>query len=192
MAKWFGPSKPLCRRRSTPWNSYRYVGWLVLLIGSCESATPPATLTTADRKHIRQAIQHEIDEGLAATRAKDIEGYMRQLPEGFVIYDESGEIISREQQRENALRDWSIIDTTLYIDVQVDSIDYPAPDSVIVYTSQRWERMMFRRDGITTDTVLTTQRHRETWKQHNRRWFGYEVEELGGQVFINGEEYRPG
>ena len=33
--------------------------------------------------------------------------------------------------------------------------------------------------------------NRETWKKTAKGWFGYEIEELGGRVFINGEAYEP-
>jgi hypothetical protein len=164
----------------------------ITLLVRCSSGELPSHLSATDKATISYAIQKELDEGAEATRTENIDRYMSQFPDDFIIYDESGEVISKEKQREYALRDWDIIDTTLHIKVVVDSIQYPAADSVIVFTSQRWERMMFQRDGVTTDTVLTTQRHRETWKKSAKGWFSYEVEELGGKVFINGEEYDPG
>jgi hypothetical protein len=75
--------------------------------------------------------------------------------------------------------------------MEIDSIQYPSKDSVLVYTSQHWERMMYQRDGITTDTVLTTQRHQEIWKKTPKGWFGYNIIELGGEVFVNGNKYTP-
>lgn len=50
--------------------------------------------------------------------------------------------------------------------------------------------MMFQRDGITKDTVLTTQKHEETWKRNEKGWFGNEVKELGGEIFINGKPFH--
>ena len=139
---------------------------------------------------IQQEIQLALDKGVEATRTKDIEVYMENLPADLIIYDETGELISREQQKEYALRDWAIIDTTLRIKVVIDSLNTTSEDGVIVYTSQMWERMMFRRDGITTDTVLTTQKHKEIWRKNPGGWQGYEIEELGGKIFINGTEYH--
>jgi hypothetical protein len=148
-------------------------------------------LSHDDKSKIKSEIQAELNEGIEATRTKNIELYMSQIPKDFAIYDESGEVISREKQREYALRDWGIIDTTLSISMTIDSIQYIKPDSVHVYTFQKWERMMYRRDGIAKDTVLTNQRHREIWKKTNSGWYGYEVKELGGKVYINGKEYDP-
>jgi len=50
---------------------------------------------------------------------------------------------------------------------------------------------MYRRDGVTLDTVVTTQKHREAWAKTPRGWRGFEVVELGGTVTINGTPYRP-
>lgn len=50
---------------------------------------------------------------------------------------------------------------------------------------------MYQRDGFAIDTVLTTQLHRELWKNKDNDWIGYDVEELGGEIFINGQEYIP-
>jgi len=146
-------------------------------------------LSKIEKQAIYTQVKMSLDEGVEATRTKNIDLYMKNLPEGLIVFDESGEVISREAQRKYALRDWSIIDKTLDIEVLIDSI-YISRDSLFVYTSQRWERMMYQRDGIATDTVLTTQRHKETWKKTVKGWFGYEVEELGGKIFINGIPYQ--
>lgn len=51
---------------------------------------------------------------------------------------------------------------------------------------------MLRRDLVTVDTVLTTQRHRETWRRTRAGWRQYFIEELGGQIWLNGKPYKPG
>ena len=143
------------------------------------------------RAESEAAIEAAIARGVEATRAQDIEAYMALIPEDAILRVDTGEIVTRDQLRANALRDWSIIPRTLSIGVAIDSIDLNG-DSATVYTSQRWERLMFQRDGKTTDTVLTTQRHKERWRKTPRGWFAYEVEELGGEVFMNGKRYKPG
>ncbi|MCB9081502.1 MAG: hypothetical protein H6555_07315 [Lewinellaceae bacterium] len=165
------------------------LGLLLLLLTNCKQDNDPL-FSAEEKQAIQQTIQAEINAMIVAVSTKDIETYMRQMPADFIIYDENGEIISREKQREYALRDWSIIDTTLHNEMVVDSISFVSRDSIFVFTSQRWERLMFRRDGITKDTVLTTQRHRELWKKNPQGWMGYTVEELGGSIFINGEKYE--
>lgn len=169
------------------------IGCIVLIVIAigCTSNKESKDLSDAEKSEIKKIILNEINEGVEATRTKNIERYMSQMPEDLIIYDEGGKIISREKQKEYALRDWAIIDTTLQIMMQIDSIQYLQKDSILVYTYQEWERMMFQRDGITRDTILTNQRHKETWKKTAEGWFGYEVKELGGKVFINGKEYKP-
>ncbi len=163
----------------------------LLLLTQCNSDKTPIELTEQDKKAIHESIQKEIDIMIEAVNKKDIETYMEKMPEDFIIYDENGDIITRDQQREYALRDWSIIEKTLNNQMVIDSIDFMSKDSVYVYTSQKWERLMFRRDGLTKDTVLTTQKHKELWKYKPNGWIGYDVEELGGEVYINGQKYNP-
>ncbi len=164
--------------------------FIALLLLSC-AESQKSTLSPYQKELITNEIQELINDGVEATTTKDIERYMSLLPADLVIYDESGEIISREQQREYALRDWAIIDTTLNNWMKIDSIQFHSSDSLHVFTSQRWERIMFRRDGVTTDTVITTQGHREIWKKNEKGWFGYDILELGGRIWINGEPYNP-
>lgn len=129
--------------------------------------------------------------GVEATRTRDINTYMALIPEDAVLRDGAGNTLSRDVLRTNTLRDWSIIPATLAISVTIDSLEVNG-DSAIVHTAQEWKRLMLQRDGLTTDTVLTTQRHREVWRWTTRGWFAYEIEELGGEVFINGKAFEPG
>ena len=115
----------------------------------------------------RTQIESAIARSVEATRTQDIDGYMASIPEDFILRDGSGEIITRVQLRANVLRDWSIIPKTLSISVTIDSVAVDG-DSATVHTSQRWERLMLERDGKTIDTVLTTQKHKEIWRNTPR------------------------
>ena len=137
---------------------------------------------------IKTAIQQELDKCVEAVNSKNITLYMSLIPTDFELTNENGQIITREEQQAFILRDWSIIDTTLHNVYVVDSIDI-YPDSVIAFTSQKWERLMFQRDGLTKDTVITTQLHRETWRYNSTGWMNYGITELGGEIYINGELY---
>lgn len=138
---------------------------------------------------VKQDIQDQLDKCVRAVNSKDIELYMDLIPDDFIIYDQSGEVISREKQKAYTLRDWSIIDRTLNNEYVADSIRVNG-DSAIVFTSQRWERLMYQKDGKTLDTVLTTQGHIETWRKTKLGWLSYDIKELGGKILINGKEYR--
>jgi hypothetical protein len=157
--------------------------WVLVLLISCSSNLEP------NEDQIKNEIQRQLDLCVKSIKNKDIDLYMSLIPEDFVLYDENGEIISRDEQREYTLRDWSIIDRTLENQYRADSLDLKG-DSALVYTSQRWERLMYQRDGKTKDTILTTQKHIETWKKTKLGWMNYDVKELGGQVFVNGTEYK--
>lgn len=156
---------------------------MLVVLGGCIGSARSNSASTA-----RAEIEAAITRGVEATRAQDIDAYMAEIPADVVVRDESGEVITRERQRANTLRDWGVISKTLSIRVTIERFELD--DSVAtVWTSQRWERLMLRRDGVTTDTVLTTQRHKETWRRTPRGWLAYEIEELGGEVFVNGERY---
>ena len=154
------------------------------------AACAPRAKRSNEMARIRTAIAAEIAKSVEATRTENIDAYMDQIPVGLVIRDESGEIITREQQRENTLRDWHVIERTRAIEVVIDSMTLHG-DSATVFTSQRWDRLMYERDGKTLDTVVTTQRHREIWRVTPGGWRSFEIEELGGTVEVNGRPYVP-
>ena len=173
--------------------SFAFLCFISLLFSNCQNTR----LTSTDYvKMVESDIQKALDECVKAVTTKDIDLYMKGIPDDFILKDESGEVITREKQRGYALRDWSIIDTTLKNIYKVDSLQLffqSSPlekDSAVVYTNQNWTRLMFQRDGITKDTVLTTQRHKEIWKKNKNGWQNYEIEELGGEIFINGQLYK--
>lgn len=165
--------------------------FIILLLVQCKSNNKDTNLTQKEKENIIGSIQNEISIMIQAVNNKDIETYMKKMPDDFVIYDNSGEIITREKQREYTLRDWSIIEKTLNNEMNIDSIDFVSKDSLYVFTSQKWKRIMYRQDGIIKDTILTTQLHKELWKNKKNRWISYDVEELGGEVYINGQKYNP-
>ncbi len=159
-------------RRGTAWDTgLSHLGFRCALSG----AEPTAAA----------AIDAALQRAARATAEQDIEAYMAELPAEFVIRDTSGAVITREQQRAEVLRDWSIIPRTLSLSVSLDALELRG-ETAIASTDQRWEREMLRRDGAGVDTVLTTRRHRETWRRFSGRWFPCEIEELDGEVFVNG------
>lgn len=159
---------------------------LVVVLG----CGPQPAARGADLAQARQEIEGAIQLSIAATRAKDIDAYMRTFAPGLAILDERGDTISVAEQRANTLRDWSIIVETTDITMVIDSLAV-AGDSATVFTAQRWARLMLQRDGITRDTVVTTQDHREAWVHTRAGWKQARVEELGGTITINGRPYTP-
>lgn len=166
------------------------MGKLLLLTTILLLSTSACVHRSTPTKTVRASIEQSIARSVEATRAEDIDAYMAEIPEDFVLYDESGAIVSHEQQRADVLRDWSVIPGTISISTIVESIERRGA-TAIVHTSGRWERLMLRPDGQTTDVVLTTQKHRETWRETSNGWKGYDIEELGGEIFVNGQPYKP-
>ncbi|WP_289644220.1 hypothetical protein [Maribacter aestuarii] len=145
---------------------------------------------SSEEQQVQKDIQKLLDQCVLAVTTKDIDLYMQGIPDDFVIKDENGNYITKKMQREYALRDWAIIDTTLSNNYVVDSLRVYG-DSAMVFTSQKWKRIMFQKDGVTTDTVLTAQTHREVWKKRKSVWINYKIDELGGDIFVNGQKYNP-
>ena len=56
---------------------------------------------------------------------------MAEIPEDFVLYDESGAIVGQEQQRADVLRDWSVIPKTIAISTTIDSIEMQGDTAVV-------------------------------------------------------------
>ncbi len=171
-------------------------------VGACQPAaertsTPAVRSLPGVQDSIRAHIEAAITRGVEATRRQDINAYMAEMPDDLQIKNDSGRMLTREELRADALRSWAIIPKTLAIAVDIDSLRLLVPvtggvgDSVYVWTAQRWERLMLRRDQVTVDTVLTTQSHRETWRRTRVGWRQYYIEELGGQVWLNGKPYDP-
>src|SRR2546425_12402774 len=193
-----GPAALTCRDRDSTANGamgefmqLRLLSVLTLLASaSCTHTSPPAATPPADDALVRSAIEAEIAKSVEATRTQNIEAYMECIPADWVMQGENGDRVTRDQLRANVLRDWSIIPRTLAIETKIDSLQVHG-DAATVYTSQRWERLMLQRDGKTQDTVLTTQKHRETWRHTPSGWKAYEIEELGGKVWVNGRPYQP-
>ncbi|MDH4259871.1 MAG: hypothetical protein OEW16_06145 [Gammaproteobacteria bacterium] len=149
-----------------------------------------AAAPTTDEAAVRAEIQARINRCSEATRIQDIQAYMTCIPDDWPMKDEAGAVVGRDELKQNVLRDWSIIPRTLAIQTTVDSVEVHGSEAT-VYTSQRWERLMLERDEKTIDTVLTTQKHREIWRLISQGWMNYDVQELGGGIWVNGKPYNP-
>ena len=147
--------------------SKHFIFCILFLVAAC--AHKPDTEQT-----IRTQIEESIARNLDATKRKDIDAYMAEIPGDFVLYDESGTVVSRDQQRADVLRDWSIILKTLSISTTIDSLTVQGENATI-FTSGRWERLMLRPDGKNSDRVLTTQRHQEQWRKTANGWKSYDI-----------------
>ena len=140
---------------------------------------------------VRRAVEAEIAKSLDATRRQDIDAFMAGFAPDFTIVGPDGtRRVTMATLRAETLRDWGIIPATRDLRMRVDSLS-ALGDSAVVWTSQRWDRLMLERDGVTRDTVVTTQGHRELWRRTAAGWRRARVTELGGTVEVNGKPYTP-
>lgn len=144
---------------------------------------------TKNVEKVQRLIQAQIDQGVEATRTKDIDRYMSVVPEDWVLRDEEGHTVTRDDLRRGALQQWSIIEKTISISVHVDRLAL-RKNAATVWTSQRWERLMHERTGRALDDVVTTERHEEQWRWVKGKWWCYGVKGLGGETHVNGKPYK--
>lgn len=158
----------------------------VLVAGVACSSRPDAADPTTS---VRSSIEAEIARSLDATRRKDIDAFMSGFAPDFEVVAGDGDQGTLADLRQHTLRDWAIIPVTRDLRMRIDSIPVANGDSAVVYTDQRWDRLMLERDGVTRDTVVTTQKHRELWRRTPAGWRRARIVELGGSVVVNGKPF---
>lgn len=134
----------------------------------------------------RVAIEASIARSLEATRAENIDAYMAEIPPNLRLAQDDGTTTDAAGLRADVLRQWSIVERTVRLETVVERFEMKPDGSAHVWTAGRWERIMTGRDGVSRHTVITTQKHRETWRCIDGRWFNTDIEELGGQVWVDG------
>lgn len=173
-------------------HSMRKILALALALAAAGCASPGQRPDWCSVEAVRRDAEAVLAAYARATIAEDIDAYMALTPETLAIDDTSGATIDRDALRANVLRDWAVIVETLALEQSIESIALNGCDSAELIVDQRWERTMLRPNGAAgTDRILTTQRHRETWRHTAQGWRGFEIEELGGDIFVNGERYTP-
>ena len=164
---------------------------LLFLAVSCQPRPDEKAESTA-----RHAIEAQLARSNDATKREDIDAYLSVLAPDFQVEndsfgDEHGETLSRDEMRAAILRDWGIITEHRVVETKIDSL-FARGDSAVVFTSQRYERLMLQRDGITVDTVFTSVTHQELWRRGPQDWLLARVRELAhGPILINGQIYDP-
>lgn len=139
-------------------------------------------------RSVYEAIGDEIDFTLAATRDKNIERYMETVPDDYRIVEENGSITGKDALRAIQLQAWSIIPRTNAIQQNITGFQLGCGGTcATVWTSQRWDRQMFGRDGKSEHNVVTTQDHKEHWQLRGSRWTNTAIDELGGTIVVDGK-----
>ena len=118
---------------------------------------------------------------------------MATFDDEFVLASqEPGKHVDRAAFRANILRDWSIIARFYEVEQWVTSVDSLEGDTAVIHTNQFYHRTFTKPNGAEgEDDVVTTQRHKETWRKRASGWKLARVEELGGAIYVNGKPYTP-
>jgi hypothetical protein len=158
-----------------------------MLVAILAAASIPAV--PLDRS-IYEAIQDEIQYGIEATAAQDIDRYMETVPADYRVLQDDGSVIDRAGLRAQKLQAWAIIPKTNSIEENIEGFQLGCDGScATVWTHQKWDRQMLGRDGKSVHNVVTTERHQEQWQQRGSRWVAVSIKELGGTITIDGKPY---
>jgi hypothetical protein len=161
---------------------------LVALAACHPSPRPP------DPCRVRAEIEAVIAQAMQANRAKDIDGFMATFDDEFILDSneqaDRGRTIDRSALSADILRDWSITVRFYEVEQWITAIESVTNDTAVIETNQLYHRTFSKPDGSPgEDDVMTTQRHRETWKKRADGWKLARVEELGGAIYVNGRPY---
>jgi hypothetical protein len=156
----------------------------ILLLAGCASA-PRAASPDAEA---RAAIQAQLRRMENAARRGDAEGFVAAdsvitltTPDGRSGTRTRAELVQDQRQR------WAQIVETKQIEYVADSLTVRG-DTAIVYTRQRWERVVRDAQGQ-PHTRLTQASHRETWIRRPRGWRTRAVQILSqGPNFTDGKQ----
>ena len=154
------------------------------------SAIPLTTPNEQSTATVWQQIEAVIQQGLAATRERDIDAYMAVVPRGAVVYSAGGEPVTRDQLRADILQQWAAITAMLEVHMEIERLTVDG-DRAEVHTFQRFRRRTLGRDHRTQHEVLTTRRHREHWQRLPEGWRCLRLTELDGKTFVDGRPYDP-
>jgi len=147
------------------------------------------------RPDVRVEIERAIDAEMVANRTKDIDAFMANLDETFVLLSnepgDAGRTIDKAAMRADILRDWGVIAEMVDVRRWITAMGPVTDTSAVVFTDQRYERTMHRPDPSdpTLDRVVTTQRHEEHWVRRPTGWKITAIKELGGEILVNGKPY---
>lgn len=117
----------------------------------------------------RAAIATRIAERVDATVRKDVDALLRDAEPVWSAPD--GTPITRDKMAEALRRDWSALERTIELTVRIDSLRLVHADSAVVFTSQRWQRILLADDGSRHD-VLTTTWMEQAWARGDGGWHG--------------------
>ena len=139
---------------------------------------------------VLEAIRDEIQYGIEATIAEDIDRYMEGVPADLSIREDDGSVTDWAALKAKQLQAWEIITRTNLLTINVTALEVGCGGTcVTARTDQHWDRQMLGKDGVTEFNIVTTQKHVEHWEERNSRWVQVSIEELGGTTRVDGKPY---
>lgn len=156
---------------------------LLLLAAGC--ATVPDPTETA-----RTQIAGVIAQGIETSRRSDVDAFVARLPADFTVQRRDGGTATREDVRQAQLNRARSGAETLSLTIEIERLEVRG-DQATVWTNQRWERRVTPPGATQGHHVVTTQRHEESWRRRDGRWEPYRINELGGDVIVDGVRQEP-
>ncbi|HKS05017.1 MAG TPA: hypothetical protein VJR92_01780 [Gemmatimonadaceae bacterium] len=133
----------------------------------------------------RAAISTQVALGAEATRTKNIDGYMAQIPPDLDLHGPNNAVMTREALRAQVLKAWESIRATRALEANVTSVILHR-DSATVFLTQKWDRLVIRPDSKAVDTIITESARRETWRKTGGIWRSYEGVTTQSRTTVNG------
>lgn len=157
---------------------------ILVAVSACAAEPDGAML----RQAVHEALTDEIQHGLSATRDQDMDAYLARIPDDYFHIEEDGRRVDKAALRAMQEQAWAIIPRTNRIEQAITGFELSCDgQTATIWTDQLWDRQMLGRDGETEFNIVTTQMHREIWRETNDGWQNVSLEELGGTLTIDGE-----
>jgi len=132
------------------------------------------------------AIEARIARANEATRAENLEEYMRIVPADLRIAQGDGSVITRDLVRDRTREIWARIESTSRLETTIESFSLKSGgDTAQVVLVERWDRVEVDGAGTRYAVSSVTQR-RETWRRRGTEWLRYASRELSREVTVDG------
>ena len=148
----------------------------------CTGRDPAAIAETA----ARAAVLAELNAGIEATRMKNVDGYLDQIPDEVLVRGPDGRPLSRDSIRAQVTRAWASIERTRDVSVTLDLFVFHG-DSATVYTTQHWDRLVFGAERGHLDTVVSDTKQREIWRRTAKGWRSFSATPINRSTTVNGK-----
>jgi hypothetical protein len=120
-----------------------------------------------------------------ALKAKDLELYLKQIPEDFNFQEENGALLNRKQYHDKLSKEWSGLIETSSIEVAFVKFSL-GKDFVNIRFSTRWERKVRNANGG-ADIIFSVYDTDEIWKPYKDLWLPQQIRFKEISKLVNGK-----